>query len=49
MCNLMEHSERSYREHEAQKQEPIYAALAKERGITYESQPVDTSQSTNND
>jgi hypothetical protein len=49
MCSLMEHSERSAREHEAQKREPIYAGLAAERGIPYEPRPVDSSQSANND
>jgi len=36
MCSLPEHTARSAREHEAQTQEPIYAALAAERGIDYE-------------
>jgi hypothetical protein len=36
MCSLMEHSDRSYREREAQKQEPIYTTLAAEHGIPYE-------------
>ena len=41
MCSLQEHSERSTREHEAQKQEPIYSALAAEQGITYEPPTTD--------
>ncbi|AYN57919.1 hypothetical protein PP640_gp68 [Arthrobacter phage Faja] len=36
MCNLMEHSERSSRELEARKREPVYASLADERGVPYE-------------
>jgi len=36
MCSLQEHSARSAREHEAQAQEPIYTALARERGVQYE-------------
>lgn len=36
MCSLQEHIERSARERESQKQEPIYTALAAEQGIDYE-------------
>jgi hypothetical protein len=36
MCNLMEHSERSARELEARKREPVYASLADQHGIPYE-------------
>lgn len=36
MCSLPEHTARSAREHEAQAQEPIYTALARERGVQYE-------------
>ena len=31
MCSLMEHSERSFREKQAEAETPIYAQLAKER------------------
>jgi hypothetical protein len=36
MCNLTEHTHRDQREQQARKQEPIYAALATERGIPYQ-------------
>lgn len=36
MCSLQEHTHRDQREQQARKQEPIYAQLATERGITYE-------------
>ena len=42
MCSLQEHSARSAREHEAQQQEPIYAELARERGVEWEAPTVPT-------
>ena len=36
MCSLIEHTERDAREQQARRAEPIYAALATERGIPYE-------------
>jgi hypothetical protein len=49
MCNLMEHSERSARELEARKREPVYATLADQHGIPYEPPVIDSSQSSKND
>lgn len=36
MCTLQEHIERDTRQQTAKRLEPIYAALAKERGIPYQ-------------
>lgn len=36
MCNLIEHTERDQRQQQAKRLEPIYAALADERGIPYQ-------------
>ena len=46
MCSLQEHSARSAREHEAQQQEPIYAELAKERGLEWEAASVNQPSTT---
>lgn len=42
MCSLQEHIDRSARERESQKQEPIYTALAAEQGIGYEPPTTDS-------
>ena len=36
MCSLIEHTERDQRQQQTKQLEPIYAALAKERGIPYQ-------------
>jgi hypothetical protein len=41
MCSLQEHSERSRRELEAERTEPIYAGLVHEYGIEYQPLPAD--------
>ena len=37
MCNLQTHMDRDHRVEEAKRAEPVYAALAAEHGIGYES------------
>ena len=41
MCNLQTHMDRDHRIHEAQRLEPVYAALATEYGIEYQPPATD--------
>jgi len=41
MCNLQIHMDRDHRIHEAQRLEPVYAALAAEYGIEYQPPTTD--------